>query len=60
MKDDLRELKSRTTDVEVGQATILKHIAHLAESSAGQHARYDRIVDRLDRIEKRLDLVGTG
>lgn len=59
VKVDVREIKTRITDLEVGHATILKHIAHLAESAAGQHVRYDRIVDRLDRIEKRLDLVDT-
>ena len=58
-REDRRELKIRMTDVEIGLAAVLKHIAHLAESVAVQHSRYDRIVDRLDRIEKRLDLVGT-
>jgi hypothetical protein len=56
IKDDVREVKGRVTDLEVGQATILKHVAHLAGANAEQHSRNDRILERIERLEKRLEL----
>ncbi len=45
MSDDVRELKVRVTGVETGVATLNNHM--------------DRMELRLERIEKRLDLVGS-
>ncbi|MDZ4350857.1 MAG: hypothetical protein U1A22_15130 [Xanthomonadaceae bacterium] len=56
MKDDVRELKARITTLEAGQATIIQHLGHLAGTGAEQHARYDRLAERIERIERRLEI----
>ena len=56
IKEDVRELKSRMTNLEVGQATTMQQLGHQASVSAQQHVSYDRIVERVERIEKRLEL----
>ncbi len=45
--EDVRDLKIRTTNLEESTATGM----------AGIHRRMDRFDDRLERIERRLDLV---
>lgn len=55
-KADIREIKNRMTTLENGQATIIQHLGHLAGSDAEQHATYDRLVERIERIEKRLEI----
>ncbi|MHB1201252.1 MAG: hypothetical protein ACYCZ6_17220 [Polaromonas sp.] len=56
IKDDVRELKSRMTNLEAGQATMMQHLGHQASVSAQQHVSYDRIIERVERIEKRLEI----
>jgi chromosome segregation ATPase len=56
MKGDIREIKSRLTTLENGQATIIQHLGHLSGSDAEQHASYDRLLERIERIEKRLEI----
>ena len=56
IKDDVRELKSRVAHVEVGQATLLQHLGHNASMSAQRQLGYDRILERIEKIEKRLEL----
>jgi hypothetical protein len=56
IKDDVRELKSRLAHVEVGQATSLQHLGHNASMSAQQQLGCDRILERIEKIEKRLEL----
>ena len=56
VKLDIREVKSRLATLEVGQRTILQHMGHLASSIAQQQVSLDRVGDRVERIEKRLDL----
>ena len=53
---DLKELKSRLATVEVGQGALLQHMGHLASSIAQQQVSMDRTNDRIERIEKRLEL----
>jgi len=53
---ELKEIKSRATGLEAGQATIMQYLAHLSGSNAEQHSRYDSLVERIERIEKRLEL----
>ena len=55
IKDDVRELKGRMANLEAGQATMLQQLGHQASVSAQQHVSYDRIVERVERIEKRLE-----
>lgn len=56
IEHELRELKSRMTSMESGIASLRRDNADFASTIADQHARYDRLVDRIDRIEKRLEL----
>lgn len=56
VKDDVRELKSRMANLEAGQATMMQHLGHQASVSAQQHVSYDRIIERVERIEKRLEI----
>ena len=56
VKDDVRELKNRVANLEVGQATMMQQLGHQASVTAQQHVSFDRIVERVERIEKRLEL----
>jgi uncharacterized coiled-coil protein SlyX len=56
IKEDSKEIKSRLTTLEIGQATLLQHIGHMSGDIAEQHGRYDRLVDRIEKIEKRLEI----
>ena len=54
---DLKEVKTRLSARESGQGSIVQHIGHLATSIAGQQVSIDRMSDRIDRVEHRLELV---
>ena len=54
---DLKEVKTRLSALESGQGSIVQHIGHLATSIAGQQVSIDRMSDRIDRVEHRLELV---
>lgn len=56
-REDLREIKGRLTALELGQAAIKRDIAASAESDARIQGQLDRLSDRVERIERRLDLV---
>lgn len=53
---ELKEIKSRITSLEAGQATMMQHLGHVSGSIAEQHVRYDALADRIDRIERRLEI----
>lgn len=53
----LDELIRRVGNLEAGQASIIQHIGHLAAADASQQLTADRLNERLDRIERRLELV---
>jgi archaellum component FlaC len=55
--DDVRDLKTRMTNVEEGLGQIDLRFAQVEISIAGINRRLDRVDARLDRIERRLDLV---
>lgn len=54
--DDMREVKHRLATVEATQGTILQHTGHLASSIAQQQVSFDRKSERIEHIEKRLQL----
>ena len=56
LEEDSTEIKSRITNLESGFAGLRKDNAGLYEDSASQHARYDRLLERIKLIEKRLDI----
>ena len=53
---ELKEIKSRITTLESTTATIMQYLAHMSGSIAEQHVRYDSLLERIERIERRLDL----
>lgn len=56
VKEDTREIKSRLVIVESGIASLRRDGGDFAASIADQHLRHGRLNDRIDRIEKRLEL----
>jgi hypothetical protein len=52
----LDELIRRVSNLESGQASIIQHIGHLAAADATQQLTADGFNERLERIEKRLEL----
>jgi uncharacterized coiled-coil protein SlyX len=59
VKDDIREIKNRVTNLEQGQGMILQQLGHLSSMIASQQVSHDRLVDRMERVEKRLELQTT-
>ena len=53
---DVREVKHRLATVEATQGTILQHTGHLASSIAQQQVSFDRMSERIQQIERRLQL----
>ena len=51
------ELKGRLANLEAGQASVIQHIGHLASADAQLQVQSDGFSARLERIERRLDLV---
>jgi uncharacterized protein Yka (UPF0111/DUF47 family) len=49
--DDIRDIKHRVTQLEIGQATLLG-------ADAAKSDRIDRLEHRIDTLEKRLSLRG--
>jgi septal ring factor EnvC (AmiA/AmiB activator) len=54
---ELKEIKGRLSQVEIGIASIRGDIAHHAGDQARQQLSIDTLADRIDRIERRLELV---
>ncbi|MHB1880677.1 MAG: hypothetical protein ACYCPA_00475 [Acidithiobacillus sp.] len=53
---ELKEIKSRITTLEATTSTIMQYLAHLSGSIAEQHVRYDSLDERIQRIERHLEL----
>lgn len=56
IKDDVREIKHRLTSLEGAVAGLKPDQAASYADLADQHARYDRLAERIERVERRLDL----
>jgi hypothetical protein len=56
IKGDVREVKHRLTSLEGAIAGLKRVQAASYADAADQHARYDRLAERIERIERRLDL----
>lgn len=52
----LDELIRRTGNLEAGQASIIQHLGHLAAADASQQLTADGLNERLERIERRLEI----
>ena len=52
----LDEVTRRIANLEAGQASIIQHIGHLASSDAQAQLAADGFNQRLERIERRLEI----
>jgi uncharacterized coiled-coil protein SlyX len=50
------EAISRVANLEGAVASVMQHLAHLSAADAAQQLSIDHISERLDRIERRLEL----
>jgi outer membrane murein-binding lipoprotein Lpp len=55
--DDMSDLKHRMSSLESTMGTVKHEVAHGDETDARQQVTLDKIVDRILRIEKRLELI---
>ena len=53
---DAARLIDCDTNVETAVAGLRREVADLYGEVVTQHARYDRLVERIERLEKRLEL----
>ena len=56
LRDDSREIKSRLTSVEQGMSMLRKDSAVQYSDIVDTHGRYDRLVERIELIEKRIEI----
>ncbi|MBI3901860.1 MAG: hypothetical protein HY306_02785 [Nitrosomonadales bacterium] len=54
MEHELREIKNRITNVEIGVAGIRRDAAHDNDKIVQHQIGMDELTERLERIEKRL------
>jgi len=58
MQGDFRDVKGRLSHLEASVAAVRRDGAMVTEDFARQQVSIDSLVDRIQRIEKRLELVG--
>lgn len=56
--DDMGDLKHRMSSLELAMASVKHEVAHGDETDARQQVTLDKLAERLQRIEKRLELLG--
>jgi len=54
---ELKEIKGRLSQVEIGVAGIRGDLAYLAGDQARQQVTGDSLSERIERIERRLEIV---
>jgi len=52
----IEEVNRRLSNIEAGQATVIQHLGHLAAADASQQLTADGFNERLERIERRLEI----
>jgi predicted nucleic acid-binding Zn-ribbon protein len=60
MREDMQQIKGRLTNVETALAMVATEAGSLMAADARMQQSIDRMSDRLERIERRLDLVHTA
>jgi len=58
IKEDAREVKPRLGQVDIAISAIRGDLAHAEETAAIWSVRLDRVGERIERIENRLELIG--
>jgi predicted nucleic acid-binding Zn-ribbon protein len=56
--DDMSDLKHRRSSLESAMVSVKHEVAHGDETDARQQETIDKLVERILRIEKRLELLG--
>ena len=56
VENKITELTGRMANVEGSLASVIQHLGHLAGADAAQQLAIDNVSQRLDRIERRLQL----
>lgn len=56
IRADIREVKMRLGQLEIGVAGVRREIAHAEEGDAISGVRIDRLQERLERVERRLEI----
>ncbi len=54
---EFKEIKGRLSQLEIGVAGVRGDIAHGSGDQARQQISFDALADRVDRIERRLEIV---
>ncbi|MFZ2170537.1 MAG: hypothetical protein WAW61_12990, partial [Methylococcaceae bacterium] len=54
--DDMSDLKHRMSSLESAMVSVKHEVAHGDETDARQQVTLDKIIDRIQRIERRLEL----
>ncbi|WP_123105014.1 hypothetical protein [Acidithiobacillus sulfuriphilus] len=57
MHDEFRDLKQRVTSLEAALVRLRGDLVGMQEDAYRQQSRIDQIVDRIERIERRLELI---
>jgi 3-methyladenine DNA glycosylase/8-oxoguanine DNA glycosylase len=52
----MEEVTRRLSNLEVGPASVIQHLGHLASADAQQPLSSDGFDERLERIKRRLEL----
>ena len=55
--EDMGDLKHRSSSLESAMVTVKREVSAGDETDARQQVTLDRLADRLERIERRLDLI---
>lgn len=53
---ELKEIKGRLSQLDIGIASIRGDLAHLSGDQARQQISFDSLTERVERIERRLEL----
>lgn len=56
VSEDVREMKHRLATIEASQGTVLQHLGHVSTAIAQQQVSFDRLTERVERLEKRLEI----
>ncbi|MBY0306027.1 MAG: hypothetical protein B7Y43_02820 [Sphingomonas sp. 28-62-20] len=59
LQSDMSEMKADMSDMRLRMTANEEHLATLVMSVSGINHRLDRLADRVERIERRLDLLDT-
>jgi uncharacterized protein (UPF0335 family) len=57
--EDMGDLKHRMSSLESAMVLVKREVSAGDETDARQQVSLDRLLDRIDRIERRLDLIAT-